>query len=77
MKIINTVHTMELTTKEIELITSALHDKYMKYSSLNERDLVENHDNLYGKYYDEMNQARDLRNVFAKIINTTYAGKDA
>ena len=75
MKVLNTVHTIELTTKEIELITTALHGQYKT-----ERDLYmkDNDSKAYcGKYYDAMNEVRDLRNVFAKITGRVYMGEDA
>ena len=72
MTIAKTVHTIELTNEEIELITTALHGQYKT-----ERELYENDDDTYGRFYDAMNQARDLRNAFAHIIGRSYTGADA
>lgn len=72
MKILNTVHTIELTTDDIELITTALHGQYKT-----EQELWTQDDDPYGRYYDAMNQARDLRNMFAGMINRSYMGADA
>ena len=72
MTVCNTVHTIELTPKEIDMITTALHGQYKT-----ERELYEKDDETYGRFYDAMNEARDLRNAFANLINRSYMGVDA
>lgn len=72
MKTLSTTYNISLTKNEIALITTALHAEFEK-----QRDLWEKDEETYGKYYDWMNDARDLRNAFAGLINRSYMGKDA
>lgn len=73
MKVANTVHTIELTPKEIDLITTALHGQYKTERELYDQDT----EDVYSRFYEPMNEARDLRNAFAKLINLSFMGADA
>ena len=72
MTVIKKTYTIELSEDDVELITTALHGQYKT-----ESELYQNDDDIYGRYYDAMNKARDLRNTFAKLINRAYMGADA
>ena len=75
MTVLETTFTIELNEKDVDLITTALHREYKVLSELNEQE--RDQDDLYGKYYKDMNAARDLRNKFAGLLNKQYMGIDA
>lgn len=73
MTVLNTTHTIELTTTEIDIIATALHGQYKS-----DKELHENSPKDQPAYiYQHMKLAQELRNSFGNIINRTYIGADA
>ena len=74
MTITKTNYTVELTTREAELIMEALHNMYMQKS--NEWD-DDTKSRTGDKGYELVKELRTLRNAFCDITKTYYMGKDA
>lgn len=72
MKTIVKTFTVELTSEEISLITTALHNEYkaLKTTCSESKDETENS-------YNQIKCFRDLRNSFSSLINVSYMGEDA
>ena len=66
-------YTVELTREEIDTVTTALNSEYKflkeKYASAHQQNAAE--------VYERMDEARTLRNDFAKLIGVTFMGEDA
>ena len=74
MKKLETMYRIELTTNELEVLTSALHNEY---SDLKELFSVEDDPVKANKIYNRKNEVRDLRNFFGNLIGRRYMGNDA
>lgn len=66
-------YTVELTREEINTVTTALNSEYKflkeKYTNARQQNAAE--------VYDRMDEARTLRNDFARLIGVTFMGEDA
>lgn len=66
-------YTVELTREEIDTVTTALNSEYKflkeKYANSRQQNAVE--------VYERMDEARTLRNDFARLIGVTFMGEDA
>ena len=66
-------YTVELTREEIDTVTTALHSEYKflkeKYANARQQNAAE--------VYERMDEARTLRNDFARLIGVTFMGEDA
>lgn len=72
MKTLTKTFTIELTTDEIEIITTALHGQYKH----NKEMIMDNPKNP--EYITKhMMEAQALRNSFANLINRSFMGEDA
>ena len=72
MKKLETIYKVELTTDEISIITTALHDEYKFYKeqrpdTIDESKII----------CDKIQSVRTIRNEFARLINRSYMGDDA
>lgn len=72
MKTLETVYKIELTTDEIEIITTALHGEYKFYKEQRPDNINESK-----RIYDKIIAVRTIRNEFANMINRSYIGDDA
>ena len=70
---INTMHTVQLTTDEVNLITTALHGQYKKCKEI----ISDNKTDAQPYIFEDMSLARELRNAFGNLVNRTYMGEDA
>ena len=66
-------YTVELTREEIDTVTTALNSEYkfLKEKSANARQ------QNAAEVYERMDEARTLRNDFARLIGVTFMGEDA
>ena len=66
-------YTVELTREEIDTVTTALNSEYKflkeKYANGRQQNAAE--------VYERMDEARTLRNDFARLIGVTFMGEDA
>ena len=66
-------YTVELTREEIDTVTTALNSEYKflkeKYENARQQNAAE--------VYERMDEARTLRNDFARLIGVTFMGEDA
>lgn len=66
-------YTVELTREEIDTVTTALNSEYKflkeKYANARQKNAAE--------VYERMDEARTLRNDFARLIGVTFMGEDA
>lgn len=66
-------YTVELTREEIDTVTTALNSEYKflkeKYVNARQQNAAE--------VYERMDEARTLRNDFARLIGVTFMGEDA
>lgn len=66
-------YTVELTREEIDTVTTALNSEYKfwkeKYANARQQNAAE--------VYERMDEARTLRNDFARLIGVTFMGEDA
>lgn len=66
-------YTVELTREEINTVTTALNSEYKflkeKYANVRQQNAAE--------VYERMDEARTLRNDFARLIGVTFMGEDA
>ena len=66
-------YTVELTREEIDTVTTALNSEYKflkeKYTNVRQQNAAE--------VYERMDEARTLRNDFARLIGVTFMGEDA
>ena len=66
-------YTVELTREEIDTVTTALNSEYNflkeKYANARQQNAAE--------VYERMDEARTLRNDFARLIGVTFMGEDA
>lgn len=66
-------YTVELTREEIDTVTTALNSEYKflkeKYANARQQNAAE--------VYERMDEARILRNDFARLIGVTFMGEDA
>lgn len=66
-------YTVELTREEIDTVTTALNSEYKflkeKYANACQQNAAE--------VYERMDEARTLRNDFARLIGVTFMGEDA
>lgn len=66
-------YTVELTREEIDTVTTALNSEYKflkeKYANARQQNAAE--------VYKRMDEARTLRNDFARLIGVTFMGEDA
>lgn len=66
-------YTVELTREEIDTVTTALNSecKFLKekYANARQQNAAE--------VYERMDEARTLRNDFARLIGVTFMGEDA
>lgn len=66
-------YTVELTREEIDTVTTALNSEYKflkeKYANTRQQNAAE--------VYERMDEARTLRNDFARLIGVTFMGEDA
>lgn len=66
-------YTVELTREEIDTVTTALNSEYKflkeKYANARQQNVAE--------VYERMDEARTLRNDFARLIGVTFMGEDA
>ena len=66
-------YTVELTREEIDTETTALNSEYKflkeKYANARQQNAAE--------VYERMDEARTLRNDFARLIGVTFMGEDA
>lgn len=66
-------YTVELTREEIDTVTTALNSEYKflkeKYANARQQNAAE--------VYERMDEARTLRNDFARLIGATFMGEDA
>lgn len=66
-------YTVELTREEIDTVTTALSSEYKflkeKYANARQQNAAE--------VYERMDEARTLRNDFARLIGVTFMGEDA
>lgn len=66
-------YTVELTREEIDTVTTALNSEYKflkeKYANARQQNTAE--------VYERMDEARTLRNDFARLIGVTFMGEDA
>lgn len=72
MKTLERSFTIELTTDEIDIITTALHGQYkhnkeMLFDKPTSPEYITRH----------MTQSQELRNSFAHLIGRSYMGEDA
>ena len=72
MKTLEKSYKVELTTDEIEIITTALHGEY-KFCKESRPDTIDESKRIYNK----MQAVRTIRNEFASMINRSYMGEDA
>ena len=63
-------YTVELTREEIDTVTTALNSEY-KFLKENARQ------QNAAEVYERMDEARTLRNDFARLIGVTFMGEDA
>lgn len=70
MKTLDTKYTIELTEKEIDIITTALHGHYKRIKGLM-------NDKTPDYYMDDVKTSQKLRNDFGMIVNRFYVGEDA
>lgn len=66
-------YTVELTREEIDTVTTALNSEY---KFLKEKYANARHQNA-AEVYERMDEARTLRNDFARLIGVTFMGEDA
>ena len=66
-------YTVELTREEIDTVTTALNSEYkfLKEKCANARQ------QNAAEVYERMDEARTLRNDFARLIGVTFMGEDA
>lgn len=73
MKSKRLTYTVELTREEIDTVTTALNSEYKflkeKYANARQQNAAE--------VYERMDEARTLRNDFARLIGVTFMGEDA
>lgn len=66
-------YTVELTREEIDTVTTVLNSEYKflkeKYANARQQNAAE--------VYERMDEARTLRNDFARLIGVTFMGEDA
>lgn len=66
-------YTVELTREEIDTVTTALNSEYKflkeKYANARQQNAAE--------VYERMDEARTLRNDFARLIGVNFMGEDA
>lgn len=66
-------YTVECTREEIDTVTTALNSEYKflkeKYANARQQNAAE--------VYERMDEARTLRNDFARLIGVTFMGEDA
>ena len=66
-------YTVELTREEIDTVKTALNSEYKflkeKYANARQQNAAE--------VYERMDEARTLRNDFARLIGVTFMGEDA
>lgn len=66
-------YTVELTREEIDTVTTALNSEHKflkeKYANARQQNAAE--------VYERMDEARTLRNDFARLIGVTFMGEDA
>lgn len=68
MKKIDTSYTIELTTKEVNVIVDEFHFLYKMCKEGAEKGECD---------AEHLRELRDIRNSFASLINRSYMGKDA
>lgn len=66
--------TVELTTEEIELLTTALHGEYKFIRKLCEENA---NPREAARLHEKTQAVRALRNSFSGLINRFYMGEDA
>lgn len=66
--------TVELTTEEIELLTTALHGEYKFIKKLQSENT---NPSEAPRLYEKRKTLQALRNSFAALINRFYMGEDA
>lgn len=72
MKTLEKVYKVELTTDEIEIITTALHGEYKFCKGLRPDNQEESK-----RIYNKICAVREIRNSFASLVNRSYMGEDA
>lgn len=73
MKLIEKTFAVELTEKEIEVLTTALHGEYMKMREEPKDEQAK----ARAIRLEQQNYARILRSGFASLIGRMYMGQDA
>ena len=66
--------TVELTTEEIELLTTALHGEYKFIKNLRAENA---NPSEAPRLYEKQKALQALRNSFAALVNRFYMGEDA
>lgn len=66
-------YTVELTREEIDTVTTALNSEYKFLKEKNANARQQN----AAEVYERMDEARTLRNDFARLIGVTFMGEDA
>ena len=74
MKTVETLARVELTREEIEIIASALHDRY---KALRAEAAAEAGTKTGAARSIDASDARNLRNSFSDIIGRRYMGEDS
>ena len=73
MKTVKQSFTIELTTEEIEVITTALHGEYKFVKDLRTKAEQDQQPRLYQK----QKTVQRLRNDFAELVGQRFMGEDA